>query len=190
MANNKKLVNIRSFTLKADRLLRVLTTPVEISKAFDPVKKPQPPIILKSYTGIWDTGATGSVVTNKVVTECGLKPTGVKKVYGVHGEGKTNTYLVNVRLPNKVDFSYLEVTEGKLVGADVLIGMDIIASGDFAITGKDGKTTFSFAYPALSMIDFAEAKYEMPKKFGGKIGRNEPCPCGSGLKFKKCCGSN
>jgi len=20
-----------------------------------------------------------------------------------------------------------------------------------------------------------------------KIGRNEPCPCGSGLKFKKCC---
>src|SRR6266478_8485741 len=21
----------------------------------------------------------------------------------------------------------------------------------------------------------------------GKIGRNDPCPCGSGLKFKKCC---
>lgn len=23
---------------------------------------------------------------------------------------------------------------------------------------------------------------------GDKIGRNEPCPCGSGLKYKKCCG--
>jgi len=23
-----------------------------------------------------------------------------------------------------------------------------------------------------------------------KISRNEPCPCGSGLKYKKCCGSN
>jgi uncharacterized protein YecA (UPF0149 family) len=22
----------------------------------------------------------------------------------------------------------------------------------------------------------------------GKVGRNEPCPCGSGKKFKKCCG--
>ena len=22
-----------------------------------------------------------------------------------------------------------------------------------------------------------------------KIGRNDPCPCGSGKKFKKCCGS-
>ena len=21
-----------------------------------------------------------------------------------------------------------------------------------------------------------------------KVGRNEPCPCGSGIKFKKCCG--
>ncbi len=25
---------------------------------------------------------------------------------------------------------------------------------------------------------------------GPKVGRNEPCPCGSGMKFKKCCGSN
>lgn len=23
---------------------------------------------------------------------------------------------------------------------------------------------------------------------GPKIGRNEKCPCGSGLKFKRCCG--
>ena len=25
-------------------------------------------------------------------------------------------------------------------------------------------------------------------KVGKKIGRNEPCPCGSGKKYKKCCG--
>ena len=24
----------------------------------------------------------------------------------------------------------------------------------------------------------------------GKVGRNDPCPCGSGLKYKKCCGKN
>lgn len=23
-----------------------------------------------------------------------------------------------------------------------------------------------------------------------KVGRNDPCPCGSGKKFKKCCGGN
>lgn len=25
---------------------------------------------------------------------------------------------------------------------------------------------------------------------GPKVGRNDPCPCGSGLKYKKCCGRN
>ena len=28
-----------------------------------------------------------------------------------------------------------------------------------------------------------------PQRSKGKIGRNEPCPCGSGKKFKKCCGA-
>ncbi len=27
------------------------------------------------------------------------------------------------------------------------------------------------------------------QRMGNKIGRNEPCPCGSGKKFKKCCGA-
>jgi len=27
-----------------------------------------------------------------------------------------------------------------------------------------------------------------PKTTGKKVGRNDPCPCGSGKKFKKCCG--
>ncbi len=29
-----------------------------------------------------------------------------------------------------------------------------------------------------------------PIKKGQKIGRNDPCPCGSGKKYKKCCGAN
>jgi preprotein translocase subunit SecA len=36
--------------------------------------------------------------------------------------------------------------------------------------------------------DAAEAK--KPVKREKKIGRNDPCPCGSGKKFKKCCGAN
>ena len=27
-----------------------------------------------------------------------------------------------------------------------------------------------------------------PKEAEKKVGRNEPCPCGSGNKYKKCCG--
>lgn len=29
-----------------------------------------------------------------------------------------------------------------------------------------------------------------PVKAGPKIGRNDPCPCGSGKKYKNCCGKN
>ena len=31
---------------------------------------------------------------------------------------------------------------------------------------------------------------EQSVRGGPKIGRNDPCPCGSGKKFKKCCGAN
>jgi preprotein translocase subunit SecA len=29
----------------------------------------------------------------------------------------------------------------------------------------------------------------MPIRRGPKVGRNDPCPCGSGKKYKKCCGA-
>ena len=31
---------------------------------------------------------------------------------------------------------------------------------------------------------------QQPVRKGKKPGRNDPCPCGSGLKYKKCCGRN
>lgn len=31
---------------------------------------------------------------------------------------------------------------------------------------------------------------KQPARNGVKVGRNDPCPCGSGLKYKKCCGRN
>ena len=34
----------------------------------------------------------------------------------------------------------------------------------------------------------AGARPQTYRREGRKVGRNEPCPCGSGKKFKKCCG--
>ena len=33
----------------------------------------------------------------------------------------------------------------------------------------------------------AEKKHEPVRNVGKKVGRNDPCPCGSGRKFKSCC---
>jgi preprotein translocase subunit SecA len=36
----------------------------------------------------------------------------------------------------------------------------------------------------------AGAKVKTYKRRTEKVGRNDPCPCGSGKKYKKCCGKN
>jgi preprotein translocase subunit SecA len=40
--------------------------------------------------------------------------------------------------------------------------------------------------PVASSGESAEASPAIAQQ---KIGRNDPCPCGSGKKFKKCCGA-
>jgi uncharacterized protein len=35
----------------------------------------------------------------------------------------------------------------------------------------------------------ASSERREPNQRASKVGRNEPCPCGSGKKYKKCCGS-
>jgi len=44
------------------------------------------------------------------------------------------------------------------------------------------------AKPVSTNVDAEEKKQPVVK--GKKVGRNDPCPCGSGKKYKKCCGAN
>jgi preprotein translocase subunit SecA len=60
----------------------------------------------------------------------------------------------------------------------------------------DAKADWLYELPQWDQIFTAEKKKELyleQKKSGTivkgpKIGRNDPCPCGSGKKYKKCCG--
>jgi preprotein translocase subunit SecA len=43
--------------------------------------------------------------------------------------------------------------------------------------------------PVSRAADTGGTGKKQPARVGGrKIGRNEPCPCGSGKKYKHCCG--
>lgn len=112
---------------------------------------------VKSYWAIWDTGATNTAVTPRVVGECGLIPIGQTKIVGVHGEELSNVYLIDVCLPNGVVVPEITVSEVPgLTGEvdDVLLGMDIIGLGDFAVSNYRGKTSFTFRMPSQEEIDF------------------------------------
>ena len=39
-------------------------------------------------------------------------------------------------------------------------------------------------------IEGRETTVSQPVHNTDKVGRNEPCPCGSGLKYKNCCGKD
>ncbi|WP_313585085.1 SEC-C metal-binding domain-containing protein, partial [Lacrimispora sp.] len=62
----------------------------------------------------------------------------------------------------------------------------------------EAKAEWLYNLPEWDAILSEEKKKELYKKQkasgtivkGAKVGRNDPCPCGSGKKYKKCCGSN
>jgi len=181
------------FTTEHNGMANVLVSEILISEAFNPAtteKYPDP----KKFNGIWDTGASSTAISKNVVDQCELKPTGIANLQTAGGEQLSNTYLVNMRLPNKVGVAELRVIEADLgAHTDILIGMDIINAGDFAVTNFGGRTVFSYRFPSLKHIDFVkEGKPDTKphtQKSTKKVGRNAPCPCGSGRKYKKCCES-
>ena len=168
-------------------IAKKIKSPIKVAIAFDPSKtKPFPPH--KQYWAIWDTGATNSVISSRVISDLGLKPIGIVKASSADKIYNANTYLVNFVLPNQVGIPLVRVTEGRqLIDAGVLIGMDIISKGDFAVTNYKGKTVFSFRIPSSECIDFSIQK-PTPIKLEPQQGRNSRCSCGSGKKYKRCCG--
>ena len=122
----------------------------------EPWGEGDPPPTSEELVAVWDTGATSSVISQQVVDACGLKPISRAKVRGVSGDFETSVFLVGIYLPNGVAFGEVPVTLGECGDADVLIGMDIISVGDFAVTNLGGRTTFTFRIPSQSDIDFSE----------------------------------
>lgn len=162
---------VTAFTTRSGAIAPVLQSTVQISEAFDPQSE-NPAPIAQPYIATWDTGATNTVITSKVATELGLKPSGKVKVRGVGPAGSSqehdsNTYLVNVFLPNNVGLAGVRVSENAVEGCDVLIGMDVITTGDLAITNHNGKTTFSFRVPPCEEIDFVAEIQEHNRRVGG-----------------------
>lgn len=110
----------------------------------------------REIKAIWDTGATHSVVTSKIINELKLPPIGRVTTHSVHGIKEVNTYKIDIILPNKVLFERVIVSEGVLgdPNIDLLIGMDIITLGDFAVTNVRGRTILSFRIPSFNEIDY------------------------------------
>lgn len=104
----------------------------------------------------WDTGATGTCISKEVVSKLCLVPIGKINVHTPSGIGIMNQYIANIILNNEVVFQNWLVMDSEIgnQGIDVLIGMDIISKGDFALSNYEGRTQFSFRIPSQEHIEY------------------------------------
>ena len=148
-----------ALTTKWPGISLVLGSEVGVSEPFVPpsdVVNIDIKVQIKKYRAIWDTGATHSVITTKIVQELNLKPVGMTIVHTANGQAHQKQYIVNFYLPNQVMFSMLRVTEAPLHETDILIGMDIISQGDFCLSNFEGKTALTFRMPSCEEFDFVK----------------------------------
>ena len=171
----------QSFTYTMPGLAKVLLTPVHVGRPIRPDQLPK--VAMPTHpnaNAIWDTGATSTVISERLAVRLGLKPIGMVRCKTVGGERDSSVYLASLFLPNGTVFPEISVCEGEISGGDLLVGMDVIACGDFAVSNFQGKTTISFRCPSAACIDFQKGAH------GGSP--NRQCECGSGKKHKHCCG--
>ena len=179
---------VHAFTTEFKGLTNQLVTPVNLSL---PTHETDNNPSLFSTNALWDTGATNSVITSDTVKKLGLKPVSMIKVNHAGGVSDQNVHLINIYLPSMVAIPFVQVTECSDISGNfgAIIGMDIITLGDFVVTNFDKKSTLTFRIPSVEKINFVK-NIQQSAHVEEKVGRNEPCPCRSGKKYKNCHGKN
>lgn len=104
---------------------------------------------------LWDTGSEVTLINPRVVKQLNLKSFSYTELDGIGGSETNKTYIIHIKLPTG-DYAFnVEAIETANTGEyDVVIGMDIISFGDFALTNKNNKSMFSFRFPSECHIDF------------------------------------
>ena len=112
---------------------------------------------VKIQRSLWDTGASVTLISARVAKVLGLTSIGKSGISGYNqGIDVKDTFLVHIGLPTGDIVTNIMAMEFATDEYDVVIGMDVICNGDFAITNQKGVTTFSFRIPSESEIDFSK----------------------------------
>ena len=113
--------------------------------------------------------------------------TGETNIAGKGGKKTKDAYLSQMKKGNDFEnFDENSEVEVEIVPETLFYNM-LVAEADYL-----------YGLPQWMDILGEDKIKELTKKFkksktvvkGKKIGRNDPCPCGSGKKYKHCCGRN
>lgn len=125
--------------------------------------------------------------------------------YTAHVKGEVD-YIINTVLPSKRKNHKVEGIK-KWINTAEWLGLKVVNAPEVALGATEGKVEFIAEYrEKLRKIDHheiasfkkengvwyfddSEFPFQQVINEGPKVGRNDPCPCGSGKKYKKCCGA-
>lgn len=144
--------NSSAIVVTSTEIERKLTSPVV-------VKNGKNMTIAKA---VWDTGATCTCISPALAKELKLQPIGTTNVLSASNEVEgANIYNMDIIICDGIRLSNVTVCEMAIQYQKIglLIGMDIISAGDFAVSNFDGKTTFTYRLPSLSETKFTAHEY-------------------------------
>ena len=140
------------FTQRSSDIMEAIITECKICPPVDFANGEMPSKVYTSQNAMWDTGATNTLISPKIVKALGLKPFGKSGISSANGIVETNTYLVHVGIPSGSVVTNILALEDENDDYEVVIGMDIISRGDFAFSNYEGHSTFSFRIPSQEEI--------------------------------------
>lgn len=131
---NIPLPNNLALHIRGPLIQVVITHPKKIAEK---ISQTGTTIPTATIMALIDTGASSSVITDKIANDLGLIQTGFQKVTSVQDQQDRPQYFVNIRFPWGSG-KEVPVASCPLKGIDCLIGRDILMHWNMVYNGKDG----------------------------------------------------
>lgn len=140
------------YTQRNSDIIEAIVSECRICPAVDFKKGEFPSKVYTSQNAVWDTGATSTLISSKIVTELGLKSYGKSGFSSANGIVETDVYEIHLAIPLAGVVCNVLAMEKDDEDYEVVIGMDVISKGDFVLTNHEGHSTFSFRLPSQEEI--------------------------------------
>jgi hypothetical protein len=173
MKNDKYIQTLAPLLVRDEDILLEEVAAVLISFQTDEVVKAVAPYLLKEESNIFAASIIENIKTDYAVEV-------LRNAYSQVEDEDSKAIIIEALVHQLSPAAELEINQYVSERpTSFLVEVEKLAYSYYKIIGLD--------HPLMEEWKLKLTKADPPVKTE-KIGRNEPCPCGSGKKYKKCCG--
>ena len=104
---------------------------------------------------LWDTGSSYTYISRRLASQMGMISVGQSGYITPTGASISEQYVIEIILPDGTHVTDVHAGGSDIdaMGIDLILGLQIILLGDFAIRHRDGQTFMSFLCPPNDATD-------------------------------------